>query len=109
MPKFDVTFSRWDEDAYTLGDPLAQGFVCEDVSFREALTEVGGVHASYEASVWPITPSNIRCVRWVCNATYNDGTKEHIEDGITEERSLHFPKNITLASRRRILKLIGLL
>lgn len=100
---FSVTFERYfphaDDDVCEADE---SGYVVEGVSLRDAIEEAGGTYASYEPS-----DSRAGMSRWFTNTRYSDGTREEIEQGITESRSLHIPDSVTPASRRRIARLLG--
>lgn len=106
---FSVTFERYfpHDDADDVCEPDERGFVIENVSLRDAVRL--GLEAREPS--WLNTPeadsypaSN---VRWLSFHRWNDCTREQIERGIVEDRSLHLPNNITPASRRRIARLFG--
>lgn len=100
---WNVTYEIWDEESSEIGETDEKGFVVEDVSFKEALEEVGGIHASYE----PDSSGDGSKVRWLTNDSYNEGTHEYFTTGREEQRSLHIPEHITPSSRKRICKLLG--
>ncbi len=110
MAKFSVTFERYfpHDDGEDICEADESGFVIEDVSLREAVwlgleyREASWAGAC-EADCWPL-----RGVRWLTFACWNDCTRENIERGISESRSLHFPDTLTESSRRRICRLFGL-
>lgn len=105
MPTFSVTFERYfpPEEGEEVCDADERGFVIEGVSLRDAIEEAGGVYASYEAS-----DSRRGHARWYTNYQYSEGTREWLETGISEVRSFHIPETVTIASRLRIARLLGI-
>lgn len=97
---WSVTYERYypHED---ICEPDELGFVCQDVSLREAVNECR----------WPseADESPIRWPRWFTQYKWNDGTREYYEQGIVENRSLHIPDQITPSSRLRLARLLGVL
>jgi hypothetical protein len=109
MPKFSVTFERYfpHDEGEDICEADERGFVIEDVSLRDAvrlgLEYRDPSYAGYcEPDSYPP-----RGVRWLTFYKWNDCTRENIEKGISESRSLHFPDNLTEASRARICRLFG--
>jgi len=106
---FSVTFERYfpHDEGEDVCEPDEIGFVIEDVSLRDAMSlgleysrpEWAG---SCEADSYPV-----RSVRWLTFHNWNDFTRENIEQGIDESRSLHIPDSVTEASRMRICRLFG--
>ena len=104
---FAVTFERYfphePEEDVCEADEI--GFVIEDVSLRDAM-RLGLEYSrpdwagACEADSYPA-----RGVRWLTFYNWNDCTRDQIERGINESRSLHFPRGISEASRRRICRL----
>src|SRR5262252_2340231 len=102
MPLFSVTYERYlpHDDEEDICDADERGFVVEQVSLRDALAECADMacYAKAEsADEWPI-----RSPRWFHFPKWNDGTREYYEQGITEDRALHVPANVTPSSRRRL-------
>lgn len=100
MPKFSVTYERWDEAAREAGQTDDLGFVVQDVGLREAIDELGG--CANGSSCYPMQAGD-----WFHNDEYNHGTREYFEQGVEESRSLHVPRDITTSSQRRIARLLG--
>lgn len=107
MPKFNVTYERWDEEALEAGDTDDRGFVVEDVPLREAMSS--GLEYARPSFAGYCEPSDSRIedARWLTFVKWNDCTRENIEQGIDEQRALHFPENLTASSRRRVARLFG--
>lgn len=106
---FSVTFERYfpHDGGEDICEADESGFVIEDVSLRDAvrlgLEYSNPSWAGYcEADCYPA-----RGVRWLNFNNWNDGTRENIEQGISESRSLHFPERLSEASRARICRLFG--
>ena len=104
MALFDVTYEIITQASAEHGEADAMGYICEAATLREALERVNetrtcrvdGVHA-IEADEYPIVAPS-----WV---TVFNGME--YETGAHENRSLHFPKSLTPATRRRIARLLG--
>jgi hypothetical protein len=109
MPGFSVTFERYlpHDDGEDVCDADERGFVIEDVSLRDAMRL--GLEYSRPAWSGDCEPDSYpaRNVRWLTFHNWNESTRENIEQGIDEQRSLHFPQHITESSRRRICRLFG--
>jgi hypothetical protein len=103
---FNVTFERWVESGFYAHEPFYRGVVIGDVSLRDALRELAAPPhwpCATEADEWPIQAP--RCFLF---HYWNEHTREHIEDGVREDRCLHVPAQVTPASRRRIARCLGL-
>lgn len=106
---FSVTFERYfpHDEGEDICEPDELGFVIEDVSLRDAMR----LGLEYSRPEWSgaCEPDSYPAhgVRWLTFLTWNSGTREDIEQGIIESRSLHFPDNLTESSRRRICRLFG--
>lgn len=107
MRGFSVTFERFfpHDDGEDICEADESGFVIEDVTLRDALRD--GLEkyrpewcGAAEPDCYPP-----RGVRWLTFHKWNDCTRENIEQGIDESRSLHIPDHITEASRMRICRL----
>jgi hypothetical protein len=109
MQGFSVTFERYfpHDEHEDVCEADERGFVIEDVSFRDAL-RLGleyrdpSYAAACEADCYPA-----RGVRWLTFHAWNDCTRENIEQGISESRSLHFPDQLTESSRARVCRMFG--
>jgi hypothetical protein len=109
MKGFSVTFERYfpHDEHEDVCDADERGFIIENVSLRDAM-RLGLEYSqpewsgACEADSYP--PHN---VRWLTFDSWNDCTRENLEKGISETRSLHFPEHITEASRQRICRLFG--
>lgn len=107
---FSVTFERYlpHSEYEDVCEPDETGFVIENVSLRDAL-RLGLEYrepswaGSCEADCYPL-----HGVRWLSFYDWNDCTRENIEKGIRESRSLHFPPGLTESSRGRLCRLFGL-
>lgn len=100
MVSFSVTYEKWDYESIEAGETNDMGFICQDVRLREAFEDVGKYAPEPSAS-------RADDVRWFTHSTFNDCTREQIEEGITESRSFHFPDSTTPSSIRRLAKLLG--
>ena len=105
MKRFSVTFERWTHEDIELGDTDDRGYVIKDVSLRDAI-QIG---LEYREPSWAgaceSDCSNHALTRGITFYNWNEGTREYYETGITEQRSLHLPDDLTPSSRRRITSL----
>ena len=107
MSKFAVTYERYfpHDEGEDICEADERGFAWENATLRQAIDAAGGIGAYYEADSWPVRKS---CPpRWFTNDRWSDGTREEIEQGIRESRSLHLPADITPSSAIRIARLLG--
>lgn len=105
---FSVTYERYfpHDEGEDICEADERGFVIENTSLRDALSEIADRPEwarADDCDEWPI-----RSPRWFCFDKWNDGTREYYEQGITEDRALHVPDRVTPSSRRRIARLLGL-
>ncbi len=107
--RFAVTFERYfpHDEGEEICEADESGFVIEDCSLRDAvrlgLEYREPSHAAYcEPDSFPP-----RGVRWLTFDKWNDCTRENIEKGIDESRSLHIPDHVTESSLRRICRMFG--
>jgi len=105
VKKFAVTFERWNEEALEAGDTDDRGFVIEDVSLRDAIQLGLEYRDPSYAGACEASDSRHDHARWLSFHNWNDCTREQLETGIIEDRSLHIPDCVTPASRRRIAAL----
>jgi hypothetical protein len=56
---------------------------------------------SSAADLLKASDSRHDCARWLTFYKWNDCTRENIETGMIEDRSLHIPEHVTPSSRRR--------
>ncbi len=96
--KFSVTYELVNEAEAEAGDTDRHGFVCEDVSLREAIDTIGGY--APEPDSWPVSLDSPP--RWF---TYH-GERNYVT-GDYESWSLHIPEHVTPSSRLRIARLLG--
>lgn len=109
MKGFSVTFERYlpHDDGEDVCEADEQGFVIEGVSLRDAM-HLGLEYSRPEwsgacaADCYPIHGA-----RWLTFYEWNSGTREEIEQGVSEQRSLHFPDSLTESSRMRICRLFN--
>ena len=95
MQTFNVTYEIITPESAENGDVEEQGFVVENVTFREALDAFGS-WGHVEADCCPV-----RSPTWFTG--YGD---VDCMTGGTENRSLHLPDSLTNASRMRIARLL---
>ena len=94
----NVTFETITPESAENGDTASNGFVSENVTLRQAITDLGYGGDGIEANEYPVTDP-----RWITAYRVN----ENYQTMETENRSLHFPDNMTPASKRRICRLLG--
>jgi alcohol dehydrogenase class IV len=100
---FSITYDIVTEESAEHGDTADAGFIAENMTLRDAVetlfetrtSQVDGVSA-IEASEYPVT-----CPQWV---TVQNGM-EYLTSAY-ESRSLHFPNDMTAASRVRVCRLV---
>lgn len=109
MNGFSVTFERYfpHDDREDVCEPDERGFVIENVSLRDAMRL--GLEYRQPDYAGHCEPDSYpaRNVRWLNFHNWNDCTREQIQCGISESRSLHFPQSLTESSRLRICRLFG--
>jgi hypothetical protein len=110
MLKFAVTFERYlpHDDDEEVCDADERGFVIEDCSLRDAVRLGLEVREPSWAGACEPDSYPARGVRWLTFYNWNDCTRDQIERGIRESRSLHFPDTLTESSRRRVCRLFGI-
>jgi hypothetical protein len=104
---FSVSYERYlsHPEGEEICEADERGFVIEDVSLRDALRL--GLECPKpdwagpcDADCYPVNGArSLTFYQW------NDCTRENIEQGIEEMRTLHLPDSLTEASRMRILRL----
>lgn len=94
MRGFTVTYSTITPESAENGDYEESGFVCQDVSLREAYEECGRFLIE-------------DCGHWFSNPEYGHGTRDYFEQGREEQRDLHPPRGITPSSYARLRKLFA--
>lgn len=109
MKSFSVTYERWDEAATEAGATDDSGFIIEDVSLRDAMSMGLEYREPSWAGACEASASDHSAARWLTFYDWNEGTRERIETGIVETRSLHIPDGVTPSSRRRIAALFNTL
>lgn len=104
MTKFDVTYEIITEASAENGEAEESGFVVQDVCLRDAIGHVRETESPHcgEAGM-EASDSCVGEAQWL--TVYN--TMDYIS-GKYENRSLHFPDNLTPSSRRRIARLLGI-
>ncbi len=109
MLGFSVTFERYfpHDEHDDICEPDERGFVIENVSLRDAIRF--GLEYRDPSFAGHCEPDSFppRGVRWLAFDCWNDCTREQIEQGISESRSLHIPDSVSEASRNRICRLFG--
>lgn len=103
MNGFSVTYERFappdDDDEDYWADPI-DGFLVEDASLRDAVAELGG--ALVAPSSWPYDPRDTGVWFQTVDPSISLCTGEH------EYRALHLPAGLTVSTRRRIARLLGI-
>ncbi len=102
--KFNVTYEICTPESVENGESEENGFIAEGVSLRDALeyvNETESCHCNQTdicASSYPVDDA-----RWV--TVYNSS---NYLTGVTENRSIHFPDAMTVSSRKRVMRLMGI-
>lgn len=101
---FSVTYEIWNEESSEIGDTNERGYIAESVSLREAVQYVFETRTNRVDGITAIeaNESPVESPRWV--TVYNG--MEYLT-GDYENRSIHFPENLTSATRCRIYRLIA--
>ena len=104
MLRFNVTYDIVTEESATRGDYAEAGFICQGVSFRDAIKAVGETRTIRVSGVESIDPSDsdVESAGWI---TITNGME--YETGACESRSIHIPDSVSGASRIRIARLLG--
>lgn len=102
MQTFNVTYEIVTPESAEDGDAEERGFICEDVSLREAIEAVRQTRTNAVDGVECIEPAGSADFRWI---TIVNGME--YETGAQESRSIHIPDNVTNATRHRIARLLG--
>lgn len=104
MARFNVSFEIVTPESAIDGDAESRGFICEGVTLREALRDLWETRTCQCEGVQAIesNDSDATRARWI--TVYNG--PEFIT-GATESRSLHFPDNLTGATRARLVAAIN--
>lgn len=104
--RFDVTYEIVTEFSASDGEAEERGFIAENIPLRDALQMVFETRTSRCNAAHTIEPndSDIARANWI---TVYNGIE--FETGAWEKRSIHFPKNLTSATRIRIAKLAGVI
>ena len=103
MTGYSVTYELWSPEDLEIGDTDDRGFISQGVSLRDAIDDVtatDSIHCEQQGIDLSSWPADAHC--WL--TVYNSA--DYIS-GVSESRSLHFPKHITASSRRRVARLLG--
>lgn len=100
---FSVTYEIVTPESAEYGDAEERGFICQGESLRDAIDCLFETRTSQCAGLSCIEPSDSchESARWI--TAYNG---IEYETGAHENRSLHFPANITASSRKRLIALL---
>ncbi len=98
MMQFNVTYEIVTPESAENGDSDESGFISEGVSLRKAIDDLFAARTSQCGGVASIENND----RWI---TVYNGTE--FLTGAQESRSLHFPQNITAASKARVWRLVN--
>ena len=104
MAKFSVTYEIVTEESAAEGDAAERGYEVEDGTLREAVRALFGTRTNLVDGIESISTDSWPCrdPRWI---TVTNGME--FETGDNESRSLHLPRELTRATRRRIARLCG--
>jgi hypothetical protein len=97
--KFNVTYHISTEESAESGEYESSGYMLEDGTLRDAWEIVRwGCEGGVEANEWPMNNPS-----WVTFYKVEHDPRT----GDTTDYSVHFPRNITPASARRVARLLG--
>lgn len=99
---FGVTYAITTEESAADGEHAESGWIEEFVPLRDAVKAVRETRTNAVDGISSIECSESGAPRFV---TVSNGME--FETGAYEERSLHMPRNLTPATRRRIARLVG--
>lgn len=102
--RFSVSFEIVTPESAEYGDAEERGWIMERGSLREAVEALFGTRTSLVGGIvyCEASDSDARGARW-----FRVGNAMEFETGATEERALHFPGNVTPASRARLCALLS--
>ena len=100
---FNVTYELISEESAEYGESADNGFEAIDVTLREALDYVTQTRTCHCGGVVAVEAScsDNRQASWI--TVYNG---MEFLTGFHENRSIHFPDNITASSRARLCRLV---
>jgi len=101
MTKFSVTYEIITEASAEHGDCADCGYLAGNLSLRDALSMVCATESAH-CSQSSIEPNDSDSPDWI--TVYNSA---NYISGNYENRSLHIPRHVTRASRRRIARLFA--
>lgn len=100
---FNVTYDILTPESAENGEAEESGFIVQDATLREALDAVRDTRTSACGGIEAIEPNSSHGhFSWI--TVYNG---MEYETGAQESRSIHIPDSVTMASRKRIAKLLG--
>lgn len=103
MSKFDVTYEIVTPESAEHGEAEARAYIGYNMELRDAIYWVLQTRTSLVEGIHAIefSDSNVEDARWieVCNGA-------EFETGARESRSIHFPENLTVSTKRRIMRLV---
>lgn len=104
MARFSVTYEIVTQESAENGEAEEIGFELESGSLRDAIDAVTVTRTNMVDGVEcvELSDSDAASARWI---TVSNGME--FETGAHESRSLHFPDNLTAASKRRIARILG--
>jgi len=98
-----VTYDIVTEESAEYGDAEEIGFISEDSTLRDAISDLFETRTSHCDGIEYIDAnSSSEDARWI---TVGNGME--FKTGARESRSLHIPDHITPASRARLCRLLG--
>lgn len=100
---FDVTYEIVTPESAEHGDAAERGYIGFNFSLHDAIYEVLQTRTSLVECIHAIgfSDSNVENARWI---TVDNGSE--FETGARESRSIHFPENLTVSTKRRIMRLV---
>jgi hypothetical protein len=101
---FSVTYEIVTKESAREGDVAESGFISQGSTLRDAIADVRATRTSEVDGVAYIEPSDSR-IGNARSVTIGNGM-EYLT-GAYESRSIHFPDNLTSATRVRIARILG--
>jgi hypothetical protein len=98
---FSVSYEIVSQESAESGESEETGMIDDALFLREAVEALFQTRTNHVGGISCIEPSDSHCPRWI---TVSNGME--FRTGDYESRSLHFPKRLTIATRRRIVRLV---
>lgn len=99
--KFDVSNEIYNESSVETGDAVARGMIATGLRLRDAIEALFGVTGPAIVAI-EASSSDLAAADYVVVIGAAD-----YRTGVSECRSLHFPRNATPSSRARLARLVA--